>query len=128
MKRAIYYFTVKDGKIILDQRVLFDLYVKSLKEGTRGEMVLEDITKDKTLPQLRYYHGVIVKEFSEKTGYSKEECDGILKRRFLTVNKGTDTEYVRSKATLTCEEMKEFIDQCIQYLAENGIPILPCGA
>jgi hypothetical protein len=100
---------------------LFDLWLKSVKKPTRIELTLSPIRRDKTTQQLRYYYGVLIPALCEETGYVPVEADGILKKFFLTVNKGTPKEYIKSKADLTVEEMSQYLDNCVTLCYEQGI-------
>ena len=41
-------------------------------------------SKERSLPQNKYYFGVVLKELSELTGDSKEQWHEMIKRKFLT--------------------------------------------
>jgi hypothetical protein len=123
--RSFWYGTIEVGKLHLDNKALFEEFVNSIKEPTRVELVLQNITKDKTSAQLRYWFGVLVAMYTEAFGSPKNEADGILKRMFLTVNRGTPKEYVKSKSELTCEEMSALIDEVVHWFLSQGIFICP---
>jgi len=125
LRRSVWYATVTDGRLTLDQIDLFRVYLKSIKGSKRLEVVLQEISRDKTNEQLGYYFGVLVPAFCELTGYTKNEADGVLSRIFLTRNKGQPNEYVESKADLTTVGMCGFIDHVLMLLAENGITVEP---
>ena len=46
--------------------------------------------------------------------------ESILKKPYLTVNKDTEFEYVRSTSNLTVNEMWQFINFCIELLVRMG--------
>lgn len=125
LRRSVWYATIENGKLTLDQIDLFRVYLKSVKGSKRLEVVLQEISRDKTNEQLGYFFGVLVPAFMELTGYSKNESDGVLSRFFLTRNRGQSNEFVESKANLTTVGMCEFIDHVLMLLAENGVTVEP---
>lgn len=64
-----------------------ELYLKNLTKlrGKRIVIGLEKESKRRSLPQNKYYHGVVVKILADEFGYTKEECHDILKRDFLRI-------------------------------------------
>jgi hypothetical protein len=124
--KSTWYGTIEAGKLTLDQEEMFRVWLRGLGKAARKvEVVLQDITRSKTQAQLGYYFASVVPALMDWTGYTKQESDGVLCRLFLTENKGQPNEFVRSKADLTCEEMSEFIDNCVRFLLEHGIFVQP---
>ncbi|ATN95004.1 hypothetical protein [Leptospira phage LE3] len=70
-----------------------------------------------------YFHGVIVKKFSEKTGMMPEEAKYHLKEQFLKVDRvGLDGKIrvtVRSYASLSTMEAEEFHEKCRIYILQE---------
>lgn len=121
MKKSTWRCKIKNGKLLLDDREMFDLYLQGVGNADKLEIVLQNEHKDKSNSQLGYYFSVIIPAFSEATGYEKYEADAVLKRMFLTRNRGEENEYIESKARLSSEEMSEYIESCIRFLISNGI-------
>lgn len=124
MRKGIFYGSVKDGKVLFDNRSIFDLFVKNY-EGERIEITVEKEQDNWTLQQFRYLYSCVYLPLAEHTGHSIEEIDGVLKRKHLIRNKGTKWEYIKSKAALNRKELSDYIDLCIQTCAEVGIVCLP---
>ena len=59
----------------------FESYKRSL-EGELVEVIVQKPSKKRSDRQNRYYHGVIKKMVSERTGYSHNETHEILKLKF----------------------------------------------
>jgi len=126
LRKSTWYGEIRDGSLKLDQRALFAVYVKNIPDQPRRvEVVLQEITVDKSNEQLGYYFGCLVPAVQELTGYDKIETDGVLSRMYLTRHKGCPNEYVASKADLSKEEMSEFIDAVQLLLAEQGVAVEP---
>jgi len=125
IREATWYGEISGGKLSLSQPELFRVWLGAVKHQGPIEIVIRGVSAGKTNAQLAYYFGVLVKELSDYAGYSKDEADGVLCRRFLTANRGQPNEYVRSKADLTTEEMSAFIDSVILLLAECGVVVPP---
>ena len=52
-------------------------------EGKRVSIEILEIKSTRSVLQNRYYWGVVLKYFSDETGYSAEECHELMKLRFL---------------------------------------------
>ena len=76
LRSTKFYGNLSPGKLTLDQQALWKAWLEAVKEEQRVEVVIQPITADKTLQQLRYFFGVIVPHFRELTGYAKGEADG----------------------------------------------------
>ena len=93
------------------------------EQGREFEVVIRLYKSNKTLEQLGYYWGVVIKTFMEWTGHTKDECDQILKEKCATPHKfhfdGSDYVARKSISKMKVDEMSEYIDQCIIYLASQ---------
>lgn len=127
MKNIIIYGQVEHGKLTLDNRPYLNACLKSVKKAERVEVTIAPIRQDKTAQQLKYYYGVLIPAFCEETGYTKEEVDGLLKKIFLTVNKGTKKEYVKSLSELSVKAMSDYIDSCVMFGAEHAVFVPPAN-
>lgn len=69
----------------------------------------------RSLPQSRYYWGVVLAYLSEETGFTKDETHQLMQRMFLKYTKdapdGTSEMFVRSTTSLNTAEMNEYIEQ-----------------
>ena len=92
--------------------------------------------RERSSSQNAYYFGVVVKMFSDETGYSKEESHDFLKKHVMeqigfmekiTVHTahGDMTEVVaRSTKSLTTKEMEEYLEGCRMFCSiELGLTI-----
>ena len=79
--------------------------------------------KDRTLPQNRYYFGVVLKHICEYTGFTALECHDLFKDSFLpkkTVTIGSKRiERTPSTTELSTIEFNSFIDDVTRYVAEE---------
>jgi hypothetical protein len=127
LKRIVRFFgTWKSGKPQFDNRPIFDAWATSNKDGERFECSWSKESEDITSNQRGYYHGQVI-PFAAKQleGWTELEVEGMLKKRFLTVNGGTEKEYVRSETTLNKEEYTKLIDETLLFLATQGIVVPP---
>lgn len=105
---------VKNGRLKLHDREKFDNYLTGIDGEV--ELTVEKFRKKRSDKQNRYYYGVIVKMFSEHTGYDPKAAHGILANRFLRVQVG-DYYYVRSTKDLKTHEMEEYHANCRMWLS-----------
>ena len=91
-----------------------------------GRYTLEILSADdKTLNQMRLYRGSLIGCLKDYTGYSHEECNSLLKAKFLdieTINiEGTEYKILPSLENITKVKFSKFIDNVIEYLADLGL-------
>jgi len=122
------------GKIVLAAPAVYQAYLTHFPDQAVVDVIVKVPYKTKTNPQLGYYHACIKpaaqEGFEEKMGCSvtMKAADGALSRIFLTEDKGTELERVKSKADLSCKEMSIFVEQCIQMIAvEFGLVVPMAG-
>lgn len=70
----------------------------------------------RSVEQNRYYWGVVVEAFSQWSGYDKLEAHDVLKGMFLPEGK-------TSTSDLTEAEFAEYLERCIRFLSEKGVPV-----
>jgi len=136
MSRKVPTFKAKivNGKVVPIVLGMFQAYLKHFQEGDIVDLIVKKPFKSKTNEQLGYYHACVkpsaAEGFIERTGHpvTLEQADGALSKIFLTVDKGTELERVRSKADLSTKEMSIFIEQCIHMIAsEFGVCVPLAG-
>lgn len=125
-KIAKFFGEFKDGKLTLDRPKIFKTWAKS--QTGRFELTVGKESEDVTQQQWGYYFACVVGTAvnnGDFEGWTADEIDGYLCKKFLTVDKGTLKERVKSKSRCTREEIAKFIDESIMDLAGNGIIVLP---
>lgn len=125
------FITRRDGQII-NRGQLAKLF-NSLPDG-RFLVKVESKNK-RTSPQNRYLHMMfyLIHLGFQDIGYREvrdaEFAKEIMKRMFLTVKidngTGGQIEIVKRTRDLTKEEMSQFIDECIQFAAQNLSVVIP---
>lgn len=104
----------------------FSVFLGRFKPDEKIEVILRKQTKKSSLPQNRYYYGVICKLLSGHTGHTVDEMDCILKWKFLKQKDAKGMEFVPSKMDLSTVEREEFHEQCRRWAAivlEVNIPL-----
>lgn len=128
--KARFFGTIKDGQPVWDNPEICKRWIKRL-EDQRFEATFQKESKSGTEAQRGYYFGCIVKgavNEGDFQGWTAEEIDGYLVKKFLTIDKGTLKERIRSRAEeagFTQEDWSEFIDNSIKDMAEHGVIVLP---
>jgi len=88
------------------------------KKDLSGKFNLTAPTKKITNPQRKYYFGVLIKEISDYTGYSKDWTHSKLGQMFRLVrDKGTP--FVRSITELSTKEVEEMNEEIRRWAAET---------
>ena len=80
---------------------------------------------DKSVQQMRLYRGSLIGCLKDYTGYSADECNSILKAKFLDIEsiniEGTEYKVLPSLENITKVKFSKFIDNVIEYLADLGL-------
>ena len=123
---------VTNGELYLNNVEYYNLCLKEY-EGKEIEVIVKEKEKDPTLRQYGYYYGVVLPTaLRDETfgGWTKEELDAYLKNNFLQKTKlkilnnvPVELRYSPSKAIITKEEMTEFLNKVIIFLAQQGIVV-----
>lgn len=101
---------IKDGKIILANKLQFQDYLLSL-EGQEVELGVDKIRWDRSSNQNRYYWGVIVKMIAEETGHTNDEIHQWLKVEFngeLVIIGNKEIKIGKSTAGLDIEKFEDY--------------------
>lgn len=126
--------TVRHGqryyhKPMLVQKIIDDL------EGQEFEEIIKKKEKGKTHLQLAYYYGGIIKKTCMQStlfeGWTEKEIDAFFKDEFLTYYAtksvdGVEKDFpvVEGLSKLTTQEMGQYTERVIQWLAEHDIIVL----
>jgi len=123
-KQATFFGSIKGGKLVLQNPTLMAQFIKSFEDGAAVQVSLGKQYDDITRNQTGYYFGVIVARGCTHFGLSSpQEMDHMFKVMFLTEFPDTEFERLRSKSELDVYEMSEFMERCICFLAQEGVPV-----
>lgn len=126
-----FYAKLRDGKIVFDNRKIFD---KTLAQYEDGKIIVE-VRREKnkrTLDQNAYYWGVVLKTISIDTGHTEQELHDVLKayipkKTMPFIKKDGSTINVsvpRSTTELSTGEFSEYIERIrAKFAMEFGIII-----
>lgn len=119
------------GDLVLDMRDRSRIkeYVnETFKDGDKVWVTLSLPTKERTHKQFKYLHAGVYDPIAKELGCNMETVDGVMRKRFLTVNRDTPLEYTRNKTDLTRKELAEYTNDVSNYGRDMGIEILePVG-
>lgn len=122
---ARFYGEVREGKVKFSNPQLVKQYVSTLDDGLSVEVTFKPTGEDITSEQWGYYFAAIVRRIAEHTGDPEQVVDGMICKCFLTMLKGTNKEYVRSKTDLNRKELSDFIEKAASIAAYLGVQIEP---
>lgn len=130
----------KDGKVAkIHNKRLFDQDLKMFA-GKSIKVKLSRWTKQRSLPQLRYYMGCLIPQIIDglvDNGYPRSELSTtlvheLLKSKFLkdeivSTETGEALSVIRSTSDLTTTDMMNYIDDIVKWAAEflNISVVLP---
>lgn len=117
----------EDGDLVLemqDRGRIKEYINETFKEEDKIWVTLALPTKERTHKQFKYLHGVVYSALLDWLMLDNmETIDGMMRKKFLTVNKDTRLEYVRSLSNLTRKELAEYIDDVVEYARDSGLTI-----
>ena len=120
----IFVGSVNKGKIEYDLPANRDRWILTL-EGKRITDEVKQFRKKRTLPQMKYYFGVVIERLLEPMGYrrdEKEKVHQIMKYKFLRTIDENGNEYVPTLSEVTkvnTIRMGEYIEQIKMFAAQE---------
>ena len=114
---------IKDGKLILFNRKLFDNYLLNL-EDKHVDLSVKLPSKDRSNNQNRYYWGIVVDIIGKELGYTADETHEALKMKFLLDRRGK-IPTVRSTTVLSTKEFEDYLEDIKRWAAEFLNVVLP---
>ena len=109
-------------KLVFNNPEPYYRYLRSLNNKS-VEVVIRLPRKDRSNQQNKWYWACVVAIPAEHFGYLPEEMHEAYKLLFLRLHEEGKPETVRSTATLSTVEFKEYTEKCQQWCAEQGIVI-----
>lgn len=133
MKKIELYGKSKDGKIEFDDSMAREKIAQFLgsKDGASVHLTMEEVKDPRSIGQLRFYWGVLLKAICNKTGHSSRmEMHEYLKAQFLMRHIQVDIEgeiknvtVVPSLSKLNVAEMREYIEDVKELAIDIGVAI-----
>jgi len=111
---------------IQDRTLFVEYLIGAFKEGQIVEIFVRKVTRIRSLPQNRYYWGVVIPAIMEWMGedIDKDQVHFALKEKFLSNrDPNTGLVIVFSTTKLTVEQFREYIDRIIRFFAPIGLRI-----
>lgn len=122
LKKTKWYGSIKDGKLWIDNRRVFDLYCQGIKDGTRIEITLQKEGKDATNQQWAYLYSCVYGPFAEHFGWDLDEVDNFMKSKFqvkhlIHLPPGLEL----TKTGFNRDWLSKYIDFCRRVAAKEGV-------
>jgi hypothetical protein len=118
--------TISGGKLKLLSKEQYDRGVAQFADGQELVLIVEEVGRKRTDRQNRFFHGPVCAAFAE-LGWDEAYTKAELCLMFLPVEHtrpdGSMVIMPGHTSTLTVEEFNRFLEQVIQYAAENEVYI-----
>ena len=114
-----FYGTVKDGRLSLDRREMFEEYLKHISGPVL--LVLKRPRKPRSVNENNYYWGVVIQMISDETGMTPEETHEAMKWQFLRKQVG-QIFTVKSTRILNTLEFEDFVER-VRVFAQTNLNI-----
>jgi len=119
---------IVNGKWVFDDVKRFNDALVSIGNATGKEIVLQDVERDRSGRQRRYYYGVIIAITGKHFGYDKDDMSAVWAEHFLSYTtkglKGQEIKVVRSPSQLNTKQTEEYHEKIRRFcLVEEGLYI-----
>lgn len=125
-KHGTFICTINKGKLKIFDREGFDRVVVCFGDGEDLQLHIEEVGRQRTTAQNRFFHGPILKAFMS-TGLHQQEAKDMLALMFIPQDvRMLDGSIVRvpgHTSDLKVKEFNDLIDACLQLAAENDLYI-----
>jgi len=118
--KPVFNCTINKGKLVAPVEY-FD-HLRSFKNGEQVRVTVDKHKKQRSNPQNRYFHSVIVKMISDETGYEVSEVKEMIRMLFLSHELKVGDEIVKvgkSTAALNTLEFEELNSQCRRWASQT---------
>lgn len=110
---------VKNGKLLFDERDIFDLWIGQF-EDKKVDIIVNRRLDNRSMQANKYLWGVVYETVSQCTGFTPEEVHEIFKKKFLSYRKqykGKSYLFTKSTANLNTLEFSEYVEKIKQFSA-----------
>ena len=102
-------------------------FLRRTGAGARVEVYLREKRHARTMPQNRYYWGVLLAAIAGETGHPSEDLHEIFKAKFLprsyALFNGKEHQFVKSTTELSKQEFTAYLHQ-VRAFAESELGVL----
>jgi len=122
MKTPTFYGQVKEGKLILDKRDEFDLWLGTLEDDVRVDIKVGKATRSDK--QRKYYWGVIIQILAPELNLDPSEANEWCKQHFnnkVISIKGNEVEIGMSIENETTDRVEEIYREIRMWASSVGI-------
>ena len=103
----------------LGVKILISYLLGTFKHGQAIEFFVRKVTRIRSMPQNKYYWGVVVVYICAETGMDKDQVHFAMREKFLSKRDiDKDLIIVKSTTELTIEQFRWYIDSIQRWAAE----------
>ena len=123
--KYVFYGKIVGGKLELDHRELMTQLIKSLKDMDI-EVEIRKQSDDPSLRQWAYLYGSVYKECANCWGWSINDVDLWMKKKFMRENGiSLPDGLILTKTCFDKAWLAKYVDSCIMYAAQEGVVVMP---
>lgn len=123
MIAPLFFGKVVKGKLILEDRALFEMYLETLTDK-EVQVSVKRKSKPRSDRQNRYYHGVVIKILADHLGYSPDEMHDALRLHFL-IDRERKIPTIKSTTSLDTIGFENYMSQIRQWASEEFSLYIP---
>ena len=120
---------IVDGRWKFDDLAKFNKVISAISNAKDKELVLQDIEKDRSDRQRKYYYGVIIERTGKHFGYDKDDMSAVWAEKFLSYTvrglDGQDKVVHKSPSQLNTKQSEEYHERIRRYCSEEEELYIP---
>lgn len=120
---SYFHIRFKDGKMLFRHPGDADYFRRFCEKHNEkiGYIIVHTGEMSRSIRQNSFFHGPLINAFVELTGEpNRDYWKSHLKAMFLTECLEDGKEYTKATSDLSVGEMMDFIQRCLDYLADQG--------
>lgn len=114
----------KDGVLKVFNADTFRIHLRSFGEQ-KFDIIARKKRKERSNPQNRYYHGVVLEILSLETGHTKDELHDAFKRMFIRSYNDKGIDFIPSTTELSTVEFNEYFEEIRRFAARELKTVIP---
>lgn len=121
--------SIVDGRWVFSDRKRFDNLLRTIGNAEEKELVIQDVEKDRSDRQRKYYYGVIIEKTGAHFGYDKDDMSAVWAEMFLSYTiKGLDGQEKtvhKTPSQLNVKQTEEYHERIRRFCSTDHELYIP---
>lgn len=120
---------IVNGKWLFDDYKKFNKAVEAIGNAEEKELVLQDVEKDRSDRQRKYYYGVVIERAGKHFGYDKDDMSAVFAEMFLSYTikgiDGNEKTVHKTPSQLNTKQTEEYHERIRRFCSEEHELYIP---